>query len=225
MYISIENDKNQSMKKGTKKDPQEFIPTRQSLLSRLKDMDDSKSWEDFFNTYWRLIYSVAIKSGLMETEAQEVVQETVIAISKKMPGFKYDPAIGSFKAWLLNQTRWRIQDQFRRRKREFRTIHADEAPGAELSDIEHLPDPAGQELEAIWNAEWQENLMKTAMERVKAKISPKQYQVFDLYVTKNWPVEKVEKALGVSSSQVYLAKHRISALLKEEILSMETNLL
>ena len=213
------------MKKGTKKDPQEFIPTRKSLLSRLKDMDDSKSWEDFFNTYWRLIYSVAIKAGLMETEAQEVVQETIIAISKKMPGFKYDPAIGSFKAWLMNQTRWRIQDQFRRRKRELRNVHEDDATGAELSNIDHLPDPAGQELEAIWDAEWHENLVKAALEKVKAKVSPKQYQVFDLYVTKNWAVEKVEKALGVSASQVYLAKHRISALIKEEIQGIETNLL
>ena len=43
---------------------EDWIPTRQSLLSRLRDWDDKESWEDFFNTYWRLIYNVARQSGL-----------------------------------------------------------------------------------------------------------------------------------------------------------------
>jgi RNA polymerase sigma-70 factor (ECF subfamily) len=95
----------------------EFLPTRRSLLSRLKNWDDSEGWKRFFDTYWRLIYSAAIKSGLSDVEAQEVVQETVISIAKKMAEFKYDPALGSFKGWLLTLTRWRIGDQIRRRAR------------------------------------------------------------------------------------------------------------
>src|SRR2546422_8175240 len=95
--------------------PDHVIPTRHSLLSRLKDWDDQDSWRDFFNTYWKLIYGAAIKSGLSDTEAQEVVQETVITIAKKINEFKTDPALGSFRGWLLHITRWRIADQFRRR--------------------------------------------------------------------------------------------------------------
>ena len=56
----------------------DFIPTRRTLLSRLKNFDDHLSWRNFFDTYWKLIYSVALKSGLRDAEAQEVVQETVI---------------------------------------------------------------------------------------------------------------------------------------------------
>lgn len=33
-----------------------------------------------------------------------------------MPAFKYDPARGSFKFWLLNMTRWRIADLLRKRQ-------------------------------------------------------------------------------------------------------------
>src|SRR2546421_7379071 len=97
------------------KSPEEFIPTRRSLLTRLKQWDDHESWRDFFNTYWKLVYGVAMKSGLSESEAQEVVQETVISVAKKMRDFKYDPAVGSFKGWLLYLTRCRIVDQFRKR--------------------------------------------------------------------------------------------------------------
>jgi RNA polymerase sigma-70 factor (ECF subfamily) len=78
-------------------------------------MEDEASWREFFDTYWLLIYSVARKAGLTETEAQEAVQETVISVAKKMPEFNYDPQAGSFKGFLLQTTGWRITDQFRKR--------------------------------------------------------------------------------------------------------------
>ena len=96
--------------------PDGLIPTRRSLITRLKNWDDQESWKDFFDTYWRLIYGVATKAGLNDAEAQEVVQETIIAAAKQMEGFKYDPKIGSFKGWLLIQTRWRIADKMRKRR-------------------------------------------------------------------------------------------------------------
>ena len=48
-----------------------FLPTRHSLVERLKDLDDQASWQEFFDTYWRLIRSVALKAGLTEAEAQD----------------------------------------------------------------------------------------------------------------------------------------------------------
>src|SRR2546427_3339502 len=93
----------------------ELIPTRWSLVARLKDLGDQQSWREFFDTYSRLIRGVAIKSGLTEAEAEDVVQETIISISKSMPDFKADPQAGSFKAFLLTITRRRIADQFRKR--------------------------------------------------------------------------------------------------------------
>ena len=72
----------------------EFIPTRRSLLGRLKNWDDREGWEDFFNTYWKLIYSVALKAGLSDAEAQDVVQETLVTVAKKVGQFKSDRPIG-----------------------------------------------------------------------------------------------------------------------------------
>jgi len=97
--------------------PDVRIPTRRSLLTRLKNWDDQEGWREFFDTYWNLIYGVAIKAGLGDAEAQDVVQETVIAVAKKMQDFHYDPSIGTFKSWLLHTTRWKIADQFRKRLR------------------------------------------------------------------------------------------------------------
>ena len=59
----------------------EFIPTRRSLLSRLKNWNDQASWQDFFDTYWKLIYSVARQSGLHDAEAQDVLQEVLLVVA------------------------------------------------------------------------------------------------------------------------------------------------
>ena len=82
----------------TARNADELIPTRQSLLSRLRNSEDDDSWQDFFDTYWKLIYSVAVKSGLTEVQAQDAVQETVIAVAKNIKEFRYDPKKCSFKS-------------------------------------------------------------------------------------------------------------------------------
>jgi predicted DNA-binding protein YlxM (UPF0122 family) len=48
-------------------------------------------------------------------------------------------------------------------------------------------------------------------------VSDRQFQIFNLYVLQNWPVTEVARALRVNAAQVYLAKHRISGLLKKEV--------
>ena len=199
---------------------EDFIPTRYSLLSRLQNWDDQDSWKDFFDTYWRLIYAVALKSGLTEAEAQDVVQETIISVSKNIQKFKRDRHLGSFKGWLRNLTRWRIADQLRKRTRnrhEAIEIAEDEVSGWDVAEI-----PASAEVESVWENEWRANLMKVALENVKRRVKEEHYQMFDFYVVKEWPVEKVARTLGVSAGQVYLAKFRVGALIKKEIRRLET---
>ncbi|HVE15397.1 MAG TPA: sigma factor, partial [Chthoniobacterales bacterium] len=61
-----------------------FLVTRRSLVERLANRSDRRIWQEFFDTYWKLIYSVARKSGLSDAEAQDVVQETIITVSRKI---------------------------------------------------------------------------------------------------------------------------------------------
>src|SRR2546423_14882815 len=127
--------------------------TRRSLVDRLVNWDDQKRWQEFFDTYWKLIYSAARKSGLTDTEAQEVVQETVITVAKKIDKLKYDPAVGSFKGWLLQITRWRIADQFRKRDRgQASRRYSDD--DRQTATIDRLPDPNVVDLDALWEKEW-----------------------------------------------------------------------
>jgi len=197
----------------------ETSPTRWSLVQRLKDLDNQESWKEFFDTYWKLIYSAAMKSGLSDVEAQEVVQETVITVARKIGSFKADPASGSFKGWLLQVTKSRIIDQIRKRPPpgRFHDRHTRREDTCRTSTMDRVPDPQSLDLDHRWNQEWQRNLIDAAIERVKQKVSPKQYKIFYLHVIKKYTTRQVADALRLNLAQVYLAKSRVSALVKKEV--------
>ena len=197
----------------------ELIPTRASLLKRLKDWQDSGSWQEFFDIYWKLIYGVARKTGLTDVEAQDVVQATMADVAKHMPNFNYDPAIGSFKSWLLKLTRWRIVDQIRKRR------HFVEMPPGDRSTqgnyIDQIADTAVKTIDSIWEEEFQRNLLETAKTNVKRVIDPLKYQVFDFYVNKEWQPEKVAERFKISVGNVYVIKNRVTEALREEVERLE----
>jgi RNA polymerase sigma-70 factor (ECF subfamily) len=195
------------------------LKTRATLIDRVRNWQDRASWEDFFDTYWRLIYGAARKAGLSDEEARDVVQETMSCVNRRLPTFRYDPA-RSFKAWLLRLTRWRVVDQFRKRG----PVHAHHDSGGSngaTEPVTDIPDPASLVPNQVWETDWKKNLAEAALARIRARVDPQKYQLFDFYVNKEWPAAKVAERFGVSVNQVYLARHRLTALLKEEIQRLE----
>jgi RNA polymerase sigma factor (sigma-70 family) len=204
---------------GTNKE--RFLPTRKSLLERLQTWDDQEGWKQFYDTYWQLIYGVGRRAGLGHGEAEDLVQDTVVAVVKKMPGFEYDPARCSFKSWLMMVTRSRLSNLFRklnRRPPRAENVLVD-SPTATLAAI---PENDSVSIDSIWEEEWQKNLMEQAIRRVKAQVPMEQYQVFDLFVIKEMEGRTVAKTLGISLSRVYVTKHRISKMIRDAVKQLET---
>jgi len=194
------------------------MPTRRTLLSRLRDLDDHESWRTFFDLYWRLLYNVARKSGLDDSSAQEVVQETVIGVAQKMPEFRYDPTRGTFRQWLLRITRRRIIDHLRRLYRQ--PARAEIPPDLLDDDEEHaaaVTDQSASAIETVWNDEWEKSTFEAALADVRAKVNPRHFQVFDYCVIKGWPTAKVAEILSLNAAQVYLAKHRVAQSVKRAV--------
>jgi RNA polymerase sigma factor (sigma-70 family) len=210
------------------------IQTRPSLLQRLKQGDDTEGWQDFYRIYGKLVRDFAIQAGLTDTEADEVVQETAIAMSRHLPEYRYDPKVCRFKTWLLNQASWRVKDQIKKRKKsawmtghsthpgDARAPQGDDTTGTSV--IHRVPDAAATDMEAVFEAQWHKNLFAAAMERVKRKFSLKQFQIFDLLVLKEWPAAEIAQSLGVTLANVYVTRHRISAAIKKETKRLEHEL-
>ena len=156
--------------------------TRASLVEGLQTGDEDR-WQQFYRLYGPMIRGFALKAGLTETEADEVMQETCIGLAKNVGEFHYDPAKCRFKTWLLNLASWRVKNQFTKRQRWDERVHARVNPANDpdgTATIERDPDPNAQNLDMLWDAEWRGSLLKTALEKVRAKFSATQFQVFDL---------------------------------------------
>jgi RNA polymerase sigma factor (sigma-70 family) len=192
------------------------LPTRQSLLSRLRDCQDQEGWRDFFDTYWRLIYQVARRVELSDAEAQDVVQDTFIYLSRRMPNFRYDPARGSFKSWLRVVTRSRIAVFLRQAKSG--PLRREPLPDNDsVTALDEFPDPRADVLDEVWQREWEEHLLHTALRRVRAKVSSQQLLIFRLATLGNLSLNQVAKKLRINLAQVYLARHRVGKVFKAEV--------
>lgn len=208
----------------------DWLPTRRSLLTRLRHADDGAGWQEFFVAYWRLLYGVARKAGLNDAEAQDAVQECVITVSRQMPRFRYQPERCSFKGWLLMILRQRVGRQLRKRlpfapggdADTGRPGVADDHTGTDT--LARLSAPASDSLAAIWDAEWQRHMLALATERVKRQVSDAQFQIYDLHVLREWAVRDVARTLRVSAVQVYLAKLRVGRRFQRELAELASGL-
>ena len=196
----------------------ELAPTRETLLERLRNLDDQPSWQEFFDTYWKLLYCAALKTGLSDLEAEDVVQETIIGVARNMEHFRYEPQNCSFKGWLMHIARRRIIDCLRKRQtrpRDFLPVPADTAStkaGPQLVDT-----TAERAFESIWEAEWEKNLIDAAMERVKRTVKPEHYQIFYLHSVKNLPARQIAGLLHITTAKVYVVQHRVARLVRSQV--------
>jgi len=194
--------------------PVDYNRTRTTLVVGLKNLEDQRIWNRFFDSYWKLIYNAAIQAGLKDADAQEVVQETVISVTKKIKDFDYDRSKGSFKGWLMKTTKWKIIDQFRKiQKKNTRECSGSSEFLENLST--ELP-----EVEKYWENNWQQELLQSALVKVKEQVKPIYYQVYDMLIRKEMRPKEVSSALGIKTDQVYVAKHRVAEALKEIIEEM-----
>jgi RNA polymerase sigma-70 factor (ECF subfamily) len=195
-------------------DVPDYNRTRTTMVRGLRDLEDQKVWNRFFESYWKLIYHSARKAGLDDADAQEVVQETVITITKKIGGFDYDRNKGSFKGWLMQTTKWKIADQFRKINR---TKSRESDAMSEI--IEELPDELAN-VDTFWKDNWQKELFDAAIEKTRDEVNPLYFQIYNRLVVKEIKAKDVARELAVPVSQVYLAKHRVTEAIKKSVEEM-----
>jgi RNA polymerase sigma-70 factor (ECF subfamily) len=147
-----------------------------------------------------------------------------VGVVKNIQKFKVGSEHGKFKSWLLTLTRWRIADQFRKRSPAAvgSVPFLDEDTNGTPS-LEALADPASLDMDARWEAAWQQNIIGAAVARVKERVDPLDYQMFDLHVLKLWSAAKVAALLDVKLSNVYVAKYNILGRIKKEAKKIETD--
>ena len=90
-------------------------PGCKDLIDVLR-LDPKANWKTFFDSYWRLIYDTALKAGLTEGEAREVIQELMLDVGWKVLKLGFDPTKEWVKGWVIDFTRCRIIDKLKKRR-------------------------------------------------------------------------------------------------------------
>lgn len=201
--------------------------TQWTLIRKLSGSDcDEATWMEFDRIYRKQIYAVARKMGLRHEEAEDAVQETMVALCDHIQNFKPNPSLGSFRSWLLQGARWRILSQFR--KRQKKQVEEPQGQSTETSEgtslINRVPDPDSLKIDEMLMEEWKREMLEAATQRVKTQVSPELFQIFDLSYLRGLPLKKVAVTLGISSAKVYLARHRVANLIKKEVQRFERKL-
>lgn len=201
------------------------LQTHASLLVRLRDLDDSDSWGEFYRTYERVVRGLARKRGLSDPEAEEVAQDVFKRIAETIHTFERAPRAGSFRRWLYQLARWRSDDKIRERGRlSVEPIHDGSGTGSTGTgdSADHVVDP--NDVEEQLEAEARRQLFKAALDRLRRKITPRDLQIFQLLVLDEWPATKVAQFLGITSTLVYVVRHRVAQQLRTELESIQKRL-
>jgi RNA polymerase sigma-70 factor (ECF subfamily) len=189
--------------------------TRPSLLLRLRDAGDQQAWEEFVDLYAPLVYGFARKHGLQDADAADLTQDVLRAVAGAVPRLDYDPARGSFRAWLLTVVRNKLLNFLAAAGR--REQGRGDTDGQLL--LERLPAPDEDSL--LWEREHRQHILAQAGERVRRQVQPATWLAFWRTAVEGRRVEETAVELGLSVASVYLARSRVMARLKEQVRLLE----
>lgn len=184
----------------------ESKPTRASLLSRVRNADDSDAWREFDATYRDLILRYCRARRLQAADADDVRQAVMFSLSKALRTFEYRPDRGRFRHYLCRTVRNAILQQMARPNTSAEQI--------DTTELAMRPAEEDGEADAIWEREWMDHHYRLAMKTIRATFDPRSVAVFDQLLG-GQAVETVAEANEMSTQAVHKVKQRIRNRMKE----------
>jgi RNA polymerase sigma-70 factor (ECF subfamily) len=172
--------------------------TRATLLERIRDPRDADAWEEFFALYAPMLERYARAFGVSASDAQDIRDQCLAVIAKRIGTFEYDRAKGSFKGWLHRIARDKVVDA-RRRPREDRPETA-----ALLSIPDEHADP-----DETWEREWRAEHLRYALAEVRRSHDEKGRELVDLLLDDALTASQIAERTGLTANQVYKARARL----------------
>ena len=184
--------------------------TRVTLLGRLgQDPTDQAAWGEFVERYGRHILRWCRQWKLQDADAEDVTQDILVKLTQKLQHFAYDPS-RSFRAWIKTVTQHAWSDFVRARHKD---------PGHNAGSIALVADSAEaqSDLERQLEEAFDRELLEVAMHRIKGRVKPENWEAFRLTAIEGHPGAEAAAKLGMAVAHVFVAKHRIQKMLREEV--------
>ena len=193
----------------------QFPETRLSLLSRLREDGPGQSaWREFFDRYAPAVFRVSRLRGLNEQDADDLVQQVMLAVSEHIKRFEYDRDRGRFRQWVRTIAERKIADHYRRARP---TVSQDTAILESKADDRPTP-------EELWEQEWQLQDMLWCLDQVSADISPRRMEAFRMYVLDGLSAHEIAGQLSMSEGHVYVTRYHVLGQLRKRMAALERDL-
>lgn len=187
--------------------------TSSTLLERVRAPDDREAWQSFFDLYYPLLGKYARLKGLRAGEAEEVAQECMALLARRMPGLRYSRLRGQFRGLLRTIVSHRIADQYKKRALRLGGSRI-------LRELPARGEPAPGEDDEPWDQLWLREHMLYCLRQMEPRCAPRTFEAFRLYMLQGLPVQEVCRRLGLSANQVYQAKARMIRRLRRAVLEL-----
>ena len=182
-----------------------YPTTSKTLLDKIVSGDEI-SWDEFYQKYSPIVKAIAQFKGLDANAADDVCQQVMLQFFKQSKTFKFDPDIARFRTYFGRIVNSKICSYFR---------NAQDLPTEDLEWI-----PVDTETENLFMDEWRKVILQEAEQQLKQRVAPETFQAYELYAVQNRPVKKVAEYLDCTENQVYQAKKRCFAMMREILLEM-----
>ncbi len=180
--------------------------THFSVVNNLRNEDDS-SWNRFFQVYGPLIRLHGKDCGVPDDALDDLTQDVMLSIFKQSKTFVYDPARGRFRDYLRFIIRARANDFFRAHYREERAARAVEATELYLDDL--------------FSSEWEEQIRKQSLKKLKESSSSQHYQIFHMSVVQNRDPKELAAFFKMPRATIYSIRGRMEEKLREIVKSLD----
>jgi RNA polymerase sigma factor (sigma-70 family) len=189
------------------------LHTRPSLLVRIRDPQDAESWRSFVELYTPPILRYCRLRGLQDADAADVTQEVMAQVARAMRSFRYAPERGRFRDWLGTITRRKVIRHLTKRNLGTTGGGGKDRPEAMLN-------PRVIEADPDWSAEFNAQILRAALERVRPLFGPATWSAFAGVWMEDRTAAETASALGMSLESVYVAKSKVLKRLEEEVLAL-----
>jgi RNA polymerase sigma-70 factor (ECF subfamily) len=180
--------------------------TSLSLLQRLRQPGQADAWQRFARLYTPLLvaWSRRPRYGLQPADADDLVQDVLTDLVRKLPRFQYDPQRG-FRAWLRVVFHHKWVDHCRRVGRL--------PPGID-EGLSEVSSPAAIDPAEV---EEQQLLLRRALELMQEEFEATTWQACWQRVAEDRPAAEVAAALGITENAVHVARSRVLRRLRQEM--------
>ena len=185
--------------------------TSASLLDRVKADPRSTAWQRLVEIYEPLVRGWLRRHQTLSHDADDVVQDVLAVVVRRLPDFEHNGRVGAFRTWLRTITANCLRDHWRSGKR--RPTATGDTDFQQI--LVQLEDPTSN-LSKLWDQDHDRHVTRKLLEMLRNDFEATTWRAFERTALDGVPANQAAQELGLTPNAVFIARSRVLARLRQE---------